>query len=354
MRRISPVRSRLISGGWGLAAAVCLLAAVCGFVGLGTRHRPDLRVVVSPEPIPANGHSTVRLSILTPSDQQPALRLSPPHAATVESMARNPDGWTATIRAGVNPAQVAIRVEAPGLTPVTARLTIRPDRTDTWGDGTPDSLRFDTDSDVAAFRKWFTWLAEAEYFLPATSHPAEINDCAALIRFAYREALRSHDSAWANSLALPEYPAFDSPAKYQYPFTPLGPNLFRTAGGAFLQFADAQTLWRHNTHAVGRNLSQAQPGDLLIFRRHSNSDVFHGMIYLGESSIRPDGHRYVVYHTGPSGAGTTVSPGEIRRPTVEALMHFPPPEWRPIAANPAFLGVVRWNILRRPESESAF
>ena len=39
-------------------------------------------------------------------------------------------------------------------------------------------------------------------------------------------------------------------------------------------------------------------------------------------------------------------PGEIRRLTVEELMRFPQPEWRPIAANPSFLGVSRWNILR--------
>ena len=70
------------------------------------------------------------------------------------------------------------------------------------------------------------------------------------------------------------------------------------------------------------------------------------MIYLGESQIRPDGRRYVVYHTGPDGA----DPGEIRRLTLEELARFPRPEWRPLPANPVFLGVFRWNILRR-ESE---
>ena len=65
------------------------------------------------------------------------------------------------------------------------------------------------------------------------------------------------------------------------------------------------------------------------------------MIYLGESKIRPDGHRYLLYHTGPTGA----DPGELRRPTVEELMRFPQPEWRPETSNPSFLGVFRWNIL---------
>jgi uncharacterized protein YfaT (DUF1175 family) len=115
--------------------------------------------------------------------------------------------------------------------------------------------------------------------------------------------------------------------------------------GEFLQFADAQTLRRFNTHLVSRDLSRARPGDLLFFRRQTNPATFHGMIYVGESKIRPDGHRYLLYHTGP----TDSDPGEIRRPTVDELMRFPQPEWRPIAANPAFLGVMRWNILRGSE-----
>jgi uncharacterized protein YfaT (DUF1175 family) len=137
----------------------------------------------------------------------------------------------------------------------------------------------------------------------------------------------------------------------------MGAALFRvTAGpfqpadlktGAFLQFADAQTLWRFNTHFVSRDLSRAQPGDLLFFRQDSDHRTFHSMIYLGESQLRPDGQRYVLYHTGPTGS----DPGEMRRLTVEELTRFPQPEWRPLAGNDAFLGVARWNILRRNTDE---
>jgi uncharacterized protein YfaT (DUF1175 family) len=66
------------------------------------------------------------------------------------------------------------------------------------------------------------------------------------------------------------------------------------------------------------------------------------MIYLGESMVRPDGQRYIVYHTGPDGS----DPGEVRRLTVEELQQFPRAEWRPAGSNPGFLGVSRWNILR--------
>jgi uncharacterized protein YfaT (DUF1175 family) len=235
---------------------------------------------------------------------------------------------------------------------------------DTAGDGTPDFLRLDSDHDRQAFRRWFVWLAEVQYFLPQPARRAEIDDCAALVRFAYREALHAHDSRWANAANLPEFPPFDSAVKYQYPFTPLGAALFRvTPGpfrisdlkeGVFLQFADAKTLWQFNTHPIGRNIERAQAGDLLIFRQAHNSrqPTFHAMIYIGASEVRNDGRRYLIYHTGPVTSGQRQEPGEIRRPTVEELLRFPQPEWRPISANPSFLGVMRWNILWRGESET--
>ena len=60
------------------------------------------------------------------------------------------------------------------------------------------------------------------------------------------------------------------------------------------------------------------------------------------NSPRDTGGPWAVYHTGPSGK----EPGEIRRPTVAALLNHPEPQWRPNAANTHFLGVYRWNILR--------
>jgi uncharacterized protein YfaT (DUF1175 family) len=279
------------------------------------------------------------------------------HGASIEEVTPNGRKWQARIRAGVVPGQVGLRVESPGHRIATAELITLLDDEDSAQDGTPDFLRLEDDRDRQAFRRWFTYLAEAQYFQTPAGRPPEINDCAALIRYAYREALHAHDSAWANSARLPVIPALDSIAKYQYPFTPLEAALFRTrpgpfrpadlAQGAFLQFADAQALWRFNTHFVSRDLSRAVAGDLLFFRQESDHTTFHSMIYLGESQFRPDDRRYILYHTGPTG----LDPGEIRRLTVEELMRFPQAEWRPIAANTSFLGVVRWNILRRGSHE---
>ena len=43
---------------------------------------------------------------------------------------------------------------------------------DSFQDGTPDFLRLDDDADRRAFRRWFTYLAEARYFEAAGERPA--------------------------------------------------------------------------------------------------------------------------------------------------------------------------------------
>src|ERR1019366_6753514 len=195
--------------------------------------------------------------------------------------------------------------------------------------------------------------AWTKYFQPAERRPAEIADCAALIRYAYREALRAHDGNWATDAHLALVPAIPSVTKYRYPYTPLGADLFRVKAcefqpadlttGAFAQFADAKTLELHNTHFIARDLDRAQPGDLLFYRQASGDMPFHSMIYLGASQIAKDAGRYLVYPTGPDAVGA----GEIRRPTLDDLRRFPEPDWRPLPDNPRFLGVYRWNILRQ-------
>jgi hypothetical protein len=168
--------------------------------------------------------------------------------------------------------------------------------------------------------------------------------------------LRQHDTAWAHAMALPAPAAAGDVRQYQYPYTPLGAALFRVHSGsfaeadlrdgAFAQFADAETLWRNNTFSVGRNIARARPGDVLFFRQDSASHMpFHAMIYLGRSQVEPGTEQFVVYHTGPS----SKSPGEIKRLSIAQLLDYPDARWRPLASNPAFLGVYRWNILRGAE-----
>ena len=223
---------------------------------------------------------------------------------------------------------------------------------DRYLDGTPDFLRLDTARDRETFTRWFTWLAETQAYKQREERPAEIVDCAALIRYAYRESLRRHDGPWATEQDVPAAPPAGDIAKYRYPFTPLRAALFRIAPGpftpadlhnrAFAEFADARTLMRFNSHFVARRLERARPGDLLFYRQLEQRLPFHAMIYIGPSHFEPDRAPRIIYHTGPIGR----DPGEIRRPTTTELLAHPQPRWRPHAGNPNFLGVYRWNILR--------
>jgi uncharacterized protein YfaT (DUF1175 family) len=227
--------------------------------------------------------------------------------------------------------------------------------TDAAADGTPDFLHLDTEQDRHTFRRWFTFLAEVQYFTREGRRPSEIVDCAGLLRYCYRQALSRHDSNWAADSHLPLVPAGSSIRKYQYPFTPLQANLFRIepgpftpadlSNGSFAQFANAENLERYNTFLLGRDVRQARPGDLLFFRRPGDPPVYHSMIFIGRSQIEPGTENYFVYNTGPEGSRT----GEMRRLSVAELMHFPDPQWRPEPANTRFLGVFRWNILRDNE-----
>ncbi len=264
-------------------------------------------------------------------------------------------GLAAVVAAALLPAPGprAVRVESREPPAASAEAASALNANDSFQDGTPDLLRLDDDADRRAFRRWFTYLAEVQYFQAPANRPAEINDCAALIRYAYREALHAHDSGWAEAARVPLAPAFDSVRKYRYPYTPLGAALFRVTegpfqlsdlgGGAYAQFADARTLRRYNTYRVSRDLARALPGDLLFYRQESAHMPFHSMIYLGASRVEPDGEIYILYHTGPG--------GEMRRPRTAELLEYPEPEWRPVAGNPSFLGVFRWNILREAGSE---
>ena len=347
------LHARLLTAFAVVAVCVGLVLEIQAHSGTDSQ----LRVTVRPDTILANGYDTAGLSIES-GRSMPAVSVIDNHSAVVKTTELRDGKWRVQIRAGIVPGRVRMRIEAAGYRAATAEVLLRPDDTDSLSDGTPDFLRLDAERDRTAFRHWFTWLAEAQYFRAPAARPAEITDCAALVRYAYREALHVHDSAWANDENLPAMPPFDSVAKYQYPFTPLQASLFRTrpgpfhsedmADGAFLQFADAKSLWLYNSHIVSRDIGRALPGDLLLYRQESDHLTFHAMIYLGESQLRPDGSRYVLYHTGPTGR----DPGEMRRLTVEELMRFPQPEWRPTDDNAGFLGVARWNILRAPPLEA--
>jgi hypothetical protein len=218
---------------------------------------------------------------------------------------------------------------------------------DSFGDGTPNFLRLTNPADQAAFRRWFSLIAEYQAVRPKDEVPAEITDCASLLRYSYREALKRHNDAWFQATGI-EPPALPGEIhSWHYPETPLGAALFRVrpgsfeaddaANGAFAQFADAKTLVERNSYFVSRDVRQALPGDLLFYRQFGQSSAWHSMILVETGS-----QARVAYDTGADHG----SHGEIRLVALTELLDHPQPQWRPIAQNPNFLGVFRWNILR--------
>ncbi len=338
-------------------AVVAIAAVVCAFTLRRAMTPPLLLVRVAETALPADGASTTEISLRSSDGRSLrglAVTSDNPHRAAVDSLITQADTAVATIRAGVLAGESNLIVTAPGFAPAEISLATTADNADSRGDGTPDFLRLHDAGDRAAFRRWFTLLAESQYYR-GDKLPAEIDDCAALLRFAYREALVEHDSAWASQAALPVPAPGGDIRQYQYPYTPLGAALFRVRDGsfqaadlndgAFAQFADAETLWRHNSHRVGRDVQRALPGDLLFFRQDGGHMPFHAMIFLGRSRIESGSGEYVLYHTGPTGK----VPGEIKRLALGEILNYPDARWRPVASNPAFLGVYRWNILRGAE-----
>ena len=340
---------------WVVLLAACTAGLAIGFASRIHSGPKTLIIAIDHPVLPANGYAETKLHARANNGANPGGLVW--HVETGRNLVGLEVGASeASLRAGVTPGMVRLTASAPGFRTAHVDVQLGLEPTDEFGDGIPDFLRLQSEDDQTAFRHWFTFLAESTYFQNEQDRPAEINDCAALIRFAYREALRKHDAAWANEKHLSQSTHVASVRKYDYPHTALGAGLFRTrpgafapedvANGAFAEFADAESLRRHNTYFVSRDLTAARPGDLLFFRQAEHRMPFHTMIYLGSSHFADGGDSdWLIYHTGPD-AGHA---GEIRRVTVTELQHHPQFCWRPLPQNPAFLGVYRWNILREED-----
>lgn len=225
-------------------------------------------------------------------------------------------------------------------------------------DGLPDTLEFRTFNSRESFRQWFTYIAEKQYDKLSDSWQSDQRDCAGLVRFAWREALRKHDHAWYQRMG-PEYQAIAGDLPYDLNGTPLQEKLFRTtfgtfaptdlSDGTFSEFADAQTLKTYNTNFVGRIRDEAKPGDLFIFHQPwVQKFPYHLMIFLGSPhEVTDTGHDWVVYHTGP----TQTDPGLVKKVRLSTLDQHPDRRWRPVPGNPNFIGIYRLKILDQRVSQ---
>ena len=220
-------------------------------------------------------------------------------------------------------------------------------------DGIPDREELHTFGDRESFREWFTEVAEQQFYEPSKEWNAEQRDCAGLVRFAWREALRAHDRAWFLRMGEAYEPVAPDVRAYTLERSPVGEKLFRTAAGSFdesnltdgtfSEFADARTLKEFNSRFVGRDRAQALPGDLLFFHQPwVQKYPYHVMIYLGRARVAAEGaDDWVVYHTG----STPADSGEVRKVRLSVLARHPDARWRPVNSNRNFLGFYRLKIL---------
>jgi uncharacterized protein YfaT (DUF1175 family) len=224
---------------------------------------------------------------------------------------------------------------------------------DSDGDGLPDDAELPAFDDRDAFRRWFTAIAEMQFYRASDAWNPDQRDCAGLVRFAWREALRQHDRSWFQAMGEGYEAVAPDVRAYTLDRSPLGEKLFRAdfgsyrAGdleaGKFSEFADARTLKNHNTVFISRDRRRAQPGDLLFFHQPwVQKFPYHVMIFLGMPRQADDGARdWVVYHTGAS----PDDGGEVKKVQLRVLDGHPNRRWRPVESNPNFLGFYRLKVL---------
>ncbi|MDZ7268081.1 MAG: DUF1175 domain-containing protein [candidate division KSB1 bacterium] len=220
-------------------------------------------------------------------------------------------------------------------------------------DGFPDAAELPDEQDRLNFRRWFVTLAESQLYKEDPAWRQDDHDCAGLLRYAYREALKRHDTNWLRRKPFLREAAIADVRRFQYPNVPLlATRIFRTAPGSFqpadLQdttfavTATASKLRSYNTVFLGKTLEQLLPGDLLFYLNPGDVHMpQHAMIFAGAWQRPPSWDDGVIYHTGPRDD----HPGALKLVRLADLRQHPEERWHPVPENPYFLGFYRWKIL---------
>ena len=330
--------------------ALIAIAVVFGVVGArpggrSARWLPP-QVLVRPTEILADGYDTATLAFQPLPGQRPG---GPPRISVAGSARgaaiEDVSAEGARIRAGVLPGRIVVRVEFPGTAPATVELNAVLDAGDRAGDGTPDFLRLDDEHDRQAFRRWFTYLAEAQYF-QAPVGPARGNR-----RLRRADPLRlSRGPSRARpgldgGRASARRPGLRFRGQVSIPVHAAGsravPRTFRTVSPIRRR--------RWNVRAVCRRANAVAP-------QHPPGGPRPGPRRSGRPAVLPPGGRAravsqhdlpgrepVPTRRPPLRASTTPArgrPGEMRRPAVDELLRFPRAGMAPASAQPQFPGRV--------------
>lgn len=321
-----------------------------------------LDLLITPSEIPADGVSSAELEIRLISRLGRGLDADalprPPRVALIEGANLVKMVRITPLRyrlvAGFETGRVIAHVRVHGaIAPLQVTLDVVPSLADRNQNGYPDVLDLTSSSDRDRFRRWFTTIARGQ--LRHVDDRWHDRDCAGLLRYCYREALKVHDNRWLAGRRWLESAAIPDVGKYNYPNVPLvGTRIFNagrrpddatdaTRGSPepsmatlsqFHEFAEAARLKDNSLRFHTREVGEALPGDVIFYLNDSDAEwPYHTMIYLGNGQT--------VYHTGPDGD----SPGTIKSLSLSELSTHPNPRWHPISENPHFLGFYRWRIL---------
>ena len=141
--------------------------------------------------------------------------------------------------------------------PLKVTVAIIQQLADSDQDGYPDAAELTSEEDRVNFRRWFTSIAESQFYKLDDGWRTEDRDCAGLLRFAYREALRKHDNDWLRKRSFLVDANIPSVRKFSYPSIPvIGERLFRIREGAFSPEADARTDSSFSSFAEARLLKE--------------------------------------------------------------------------------------------------
>lgn len=178
------------------------------------------------------------------------------------------------------------------------------------------------------FRAWLTRLVEEQVRHPNPRWTQR--DCAGLVRFATAETFSVHDEGWRQhngfvGVSLP--PPLVLPEAQRLALR----NRWLNETGQASAYASAIALVQHNSQFVGKDLAQAEPGDVLFF---DQGDDQHLMVWMGG---------WVAYHTGT----VTDSDNGMRAVSIKDLMQWKDTRWRPLDGNPNFAGIYRFSFLAR-------
>ena len=193
------------------------------------------------------------------------------------------------------------------------------------------------------FLDWFAAIAEAQYTNISPDWDVKYQDCSGLLRYAFIETLKAKTPQWYTKFSYLSVNL--SPVRsLSYPLPKLSRSVFRISPGSYqvedvrkghlVGLASAEEIMHYATVLLGRNLAQAQRGDMLFFAHPlAEGSGYHSMVYLGNSMI--------VYHTGL----TPNEGGEVRLLSLDTLSRHPDKYWHPKLENPHFLGFFRWKIV---------